>query len=68
MIVGIGTDIVEVDRIRDSHKKFGEKFIDRILLPAEREYCLSHTDPRPKHRRTIRRQGSHREGIRHRHR
>ena len=45
MIVGIGTDIVEVDRIRDSHKKFGEKFIDRILLPAEREYCLSHTDP-----------------------
>ena len=27
MIVGIGTDIVEVDRIRDSHKKFGEKFI-----------------------------------------
>ena len=47
MIVGIGTDIVEVDRIRDSHKKFGEKFIDRILLPAEKEYCLSHTDPAP---------------------
>ena len=47
MIVGIGTDIVEVDRIRDS-QKFGEKFIDRILLPAEREYCLSHTDPAPK--------------------
>ena len=47
MIVGIGTDIVEVDRIRDSLKKFGEKFIDRILLPAEREYCLSHTDPAP---------------------
>lgn len=47
MIVGIGTDIVEVDRIRDSHKKFGEKFIDRILLPAEKAYCLSHTDPAP---------------------
>ena len=47
MIVGIGTDIVEVDRIRDSLKKFGEKFIDRILLPAEREYCLSHTAPAP---------------------
>ena len=47
MIVGIGTDIVEVDRIRESHEKFGVKFLDRILLPPEREYCLSHTDPAP---------------------
>lgn len=47
MIVGIGTDIVEVDRIRESHEKFGVKFLDRILLPPERKYCLSHTDPAP---------------------
>ena len=47
MIVGIGTDIVEVDRIRESHEKFGVKFLDRILRPPERKYCLSHTDPAP---------------------
>ena len=47
MIVGIGTDIIEVDRFRESHKKFGEKIIDRILLQAEKKYCLSHTDPAP---------------------
>ena len=47
MILGIGTDIVEVDRIREFHEKFGVKFLDRILLPSEREYCLSHTDPDP---------------------
>ena len=47
MIVGIGTDIVDVDRIRESHEKFGEKFLNRILLTAELEYCLNHTDPAP---------------------
>ena len=47
MIFGIGTDIVEVDRIRKFCNKFGEKFLKRILLSAEQEYCLNYTDPAP---------------------
>ena len=47
MILGIGTDIIEVARIRASHEKFGERFVSRILLPSEIEYCLSHKDPAP---------------------
>ena len=35
MIVGIGTDIVEVRRIEKSLARFGERFADKILCPAE---------------------------------
>lgn len=35
-IIGIGTDIVRIDRIERLLKKFGNKFVDRILAPSER--------------------------------
>lgn len=41
MILGVGIDIVEVGRIRDSCERFGERFLKRILRPAEIAYCLS---------------------------
>ena len=47
MILGIGIDIIEIGRIRDSHQKYGDRFIERILLPAEIDYCLKHKDPAP---------------------
>jgi len=47
MILGIGIDLIEVERIRSSHARFGERFLQRILLPAEIAYCLSHKDPGP---------------------
>jgi holo-[acyl-carrier protein] synthase len=47
VILGVGIDIIEVQRIRASHEKFGERFARRILLPAEIEYCLTHKDPAP---------------------
>ncbi len=47
MILGIGTDLIEVSRIRASYEKFGERFLTRILLPGEMGYCLSHRDPAP---------------------
>ncbi len=47
MILGIGIDIIEVERIRASLERFGERFGQRILLPAEMEYCLSHKHPAP---------------------
>jgi holo-[acyl-carrier protein] synthase len=47
MILGIGTDIIEVARIRASYERFGERFLNRILRPGEITYCLSHRNPAP---------------------
>jgi len=47
MILGTGIDIIEVERIRASFAKFGERFLRRILRPGEIEYCLTHKDPAP---------------------
>src|SRR2546426_10733528 len=46
-ILGIGIDIIEVERIQKSFEKFGERFLKRILLPNEIAYCLSHKAPAP---------------------
>ena len=47
MILGVGIDIIEVARIQASHEKFGERFLNRILLSNEIAYCLSHKNPEP---------------------
>ena len=47
MIFGIGTDIVEVDRIRKFCDKFEGKFLNRILLPTEQVYCHNYSEPAP---------------------
>jgi holo-[acyl-carrier protein] synthase len=47
MILGTGIDLIEVARIASSFEKFGERFVNRILLPDEIAYCLSHRKPAP---------------------
>ena len=47
MILGTGIDIIEVARIAASFEKFGERFVNRILLPDETAYCLGHRRPAP---------------------
>jgi holo-[acyl-carrier protein] synthase len=47
MILGTGVDIIEVDRIRKSYERFGERFVRRILSDGELGYCLAHRDPAP---------------------
>ena len=39
MIIGIGTDIIEVKRIRDAIERFGDRFVNLIYTPLEIEYC-----------------------------
>ncbi len=36
MIVGVGTDVCSIERIRKSLDRFGERLVNRILTPAER--------------------------------
>ncbi len=38
-MIGIGTDIVEISRIEQVLARHGERFINRVLVPAEREQC-----------------------------
>ena len=39
MIVGMGIDIAEVERIRGAIERRGEVFLRRIFTAREREYC-----------------------------
>ncbi|HOJ38301.1 MAG TPA: holo-ACP synthase [Ignavibacteriales bacterium] len=41
MVIGIGCDIVEISRIKNSIKKFGDKFLNKIFTPKEIDYCKS---------------------------
>lgn len=44
MILGIGTDIIEVKRIEESIERYGQRFLDRIFSYDEQAYCLRHRD------------------------
>jgi len=39
MIIGIGIDVIQNDRIRTSIQRFGERFLNRIYTEHEKEYC-----------------------------
>jgi holo-[acyl-carrier protein] synthase len=41
MIIGIGIDITEVSRIKDSIDKYGQSFLSRIYTSSEIAYCES---------------------------
>jgi len=41
MITGIGVDIIEIDRIRASVERHGDRFLTKLFTPAEITYCSS---------------------------
>lgn len=43
-VVGLGTDIVEIVRIRSMIERHGDHFCDRCFTKAEREYARKHRD------------------------
>lgn len=42
MIVGLGLDVAEIDRIEAAITRHGAPFIERLFTPAEVSYCESH--------------------------
>jgi holo-[acyl-carrier protein] synthase len=36
VIFGVGTDIVELARMQETYDRFGERFVQRLLMPEER--------------------------------
>ncbi len=47
VVLGVGTDLVEVERIRGAHERHGERFLQRIFTEGEIAYCRGHRDPHP---------------------
>lgn len=45
--LGLGTDIVDVARIRQAHERHGERMLARIYTQEELDYCLGMKDPYP---------------------
>jgi holo-[acyl-carrier protein] synthase len=45
MIFGVGTDIVAVARMAEYWQRHGERGLEKMLAPAEREACRSSADP-----------------------
>jgi holo-[acyl-carrier protein] synthase len=47
MILGMGVDLIEIDRVKRAHEKRGQRFISRLYTSAEAKYCLAKSDPYP---------------------
>lgn len=45
MIVGIGTDLCEIDRVQRALDRYGERFARKILVDAELERFRRHRKP-----------------------
>ena len=46
-VLGVGCDLVEVSRIRESHQRHGQPFLDKVYSQDEQTYCLQQPDPYP---------------------
>lgn len=47
MIVGLGIDVVEIARVRDLHRRRGNRFCHRVFTAGEADACLGRADPAP---------------------
>lgn len=45
VICGVGTDIVEIVRIREAVEKWGDHFLRKVFSENEITYCYSKNDP-----------------------
>lgn len=39
MVLGLGTDLIEIARVQQSLDRFGERFTRKIFTPGEIAYC-----------------------------
>ena len=45
VLISLGADIIEIERIRGVLERHGDRFIDRILSDEEKAYCSSMAHP-----------------------
>ncbi|GGG78224.1 holo-ACP synthase [Edaphobacter dinghuensis] len=39
MVLGVGTDLIEIDRVQQSLTRFGERFMHKVFTAGEIFYC-----------------------------
>jgi holo-[acyl-carrier protein] synthase len=44
-VVGLGLDLVEVDRLGAAIERHGERFLRRVFTEGERDYCEAKSEP-----------------------
>src|ERR1700733_14795580 len=47
MIIGTGSDLIDIERIRGTVERYGQRFIQRCFTPAEQKKAASRLDPVP---------------------
>lgn len=47
ILVGLGADLVEIERIRGVLGRQGRRFLERVFTAEERAYCEGRADPHP---------------------
>lgn len=47
MTQGLGSDIIEIDRMRTSIQRHGLHFLNRLFSQKEQDYCYKFQDPAP---------------------
>ena len=40
MVIGLGTDLIEIERIERSVERYGDAFLRRVFTPGEIAYCM----------------------------
>ena len=51
MILGVGSDLIDIRRIEAAIARFGDRFIDRIFTENERRRCERRANPGPSYAR-----------------
>ncbi len=41
MVIGIGIDIIEIERIKKSVDEYGDRYLQKVYTPDELKYCLA---------------------------
>ena len=45
LLLGLGTDVIEIDRVRGVRERQGDRFLHRVFTEEERAYCLGMKHP-----------------------
>jgi holo-[acyl-carrier protein] synthase len=41
VVIGLGSDLIEIERIERSFPRYGDAFLQRIFTPGEIAYCMA---------------------------